>query len=348
VVELWFGIAAIMMATYVVMDGFDFGAGALHLFVARSDAERRQVLAAIGPFWDGNEVFLLATGGVLFVAFPKVLGAGLSGFYFAIFLILWVLILRGIAIEFRSHSENALWRTAWDFVFGVASTLLPVLFGAALGNLLRGLPLNQEGWFSLPLFTDFTTGGEVGILDWYTVIVGVFALLAIVGHGGTYLAWKTDEAVFTRSRFIAMWCYGAVAVLWPIVTMATATVNRHMYDALFNRPLAWLALIVALGGLVSVALGLRGNRPLQAFLGSSAFLAGLLGATAALVFPVMLRATGGDELSLTAYNSAVPAASLRTALGWWVIAAPLAVTYFVVLFRVHRGKAVASRHRDGY
>lgn len=347
-VELWFGIAAIMIATYVVMDGFDFGAGALHLFVARSDAERRQVLAAIGPFWDGNEVFLLATGGVLFVAFPKVLGAGLSGFYFAIFLILWVLILRGIAIEFRSHSENALWRTAWDFVFGVASTLLPVLFGAALGNLLRGLPLNQEGWFSLPLFTDFTTGGEVGILDWYTALVGVFALLAIAGHGGTYLAWKTDEGVCARSGFIAMWCYGAVAVLWPIVTMATATVNRHMYDALLNRPLAWLALMVALGGLVLVALGLRANRPLQAFLGSSAFLAGLLGATAALVFPVMLRATGGDELSLTAYNSAVPAASLRIALGWWVIAAPLAVTYFVVLFRVHRGKAVASRHRDGY
>jgi cytochrome d ubiquinol oxidase subunit II len=348
VVELWFGIAAFMLAAYVVMDGFDFGAGALHLFVARSDAERRQVLAAIGPFWDGNEVFLLATGGMLFVAFPKVLAAGLSGFYFAIFLVLWALILRGVSIEFRNHSENALWRTAWDFAFGGASTLLPVLFGAALGNLLRGLPLNQEGWFSLPLFTDFTTGGEVGILDWYTVFVGVFALLAIVGHGATFLAWKTDGAVFIRSRLIAMWCYGAVAVLWPIVTLATATVNGQMYDVLLDRPLAWLALIVALGGLVSIALGLRGNRPLQAFLGSSAFLAGLLGATAALVFPVMLRATGGDELSLTAYNSAVPTESLRIALQWWVIAAPLALAYFVVLFRLYRGKAVASRQGEGY
>jgi cytochrome d ubiquinol oxidase subunit II len=348
VVELWFGIAAVMLAAYVVMDGFDFGAGALHLFVARNDAERRQVLAAIGPFWDGNEVFLLASGGVLFVAFPKVLAAGLSGFYFAIFLVLWTLILRGIAIEFRSHGEHPLWRTAWDFVFGVASTLLPVLFGAALGNLLRGLPLNQEGWFSLPLFTDFTTGGEVGILDWYTVLVGVFALVAIIGHGGTYLTWKTDGAVLARSRLTAMWCYGVVAVLWPIVTMATASVNGRMYDVLLDRPFAWLSLLVALGGLVSVALGLRGNRPLQAFLGSSAFLAGLLAATAALVFPVMLRATGGEELSLTAYNSAVPAASLRIALGWWVIAAPLAVTYFIVLFRLHRGKAVASRHREGY
>lgn len=152
----------------------------------------------------------------------------------------------------------------------------------------------------------------------------------------------------TAARFWIRWSYGGVAVLWPIVTLRTAIVNRHMYDVLLDRPLAWLALLIALGGIASVGLGLRGNRPLQAFLGSSAFLAGLLGATAALVFPVMLRATGGDELSLTAYNTAVPATSLRIALGWWVIAAPLAVTYFVVLFRIHRGKAVASRHREGY
>src|SRR5215831_19237004 len=128
-----------MLAIYVVMDGFDFGAGVLHLDVAKTDRERRQVLAAIGPFWDGNEVWLLATGGVLFLAFPKVLASGLSGFYFAIFLVLWTLILRGIAIEFRSHAEHPLWRTAWDVVFCIASLVMPVLLGAALGNLLRGL-----------------------------------------------------------------------------------------------------------------------------------------------------------------------------------------------------------------
>src|SRR6478672_8043443 len=145
-----------MLAAYVVLDGFDLGAGALHLLVARTDQERRQVLAAIGPYWDGNEVWLLATGGVLFVAFPAVLASGLSGFYFAIFLVLWMLILRGIAIEFRSHVEHLLWRSAWDAVFGIASAVLPVLFGAALGNLVRGLPIDADGWFSLALFTDFT------------------------------------------------------------------------------------------------------------------------------------------------------------------------------------------------
>lgn len=347
-IELWFGIVAAMLAAYVVLDGFDFGAGALHLFVARTDTERRQVLAAIGPYWDGNEVFLLAAGGTLFVAFPKVLAAGLSGFYLAIFLVLWTLILRGIAIEFRSHHTHVLWRAAWDAVFGVASTVLPVLFGAALGNLLRGLPLDQDGWFTLPLFTDFTARGDVGILDWYTVLVGVFALLATVGHGASYLAWKTDGAVQARSRKMALWCYGAVGVLWPIVTLATAVVKGRMYDALLKRPLAWMALLIALGGLASVFLALRGRRPLAAFLGSAAFLAGLLAATATLVFPVMLRAVGGDALSLTAYGTAVPVASLRTALGWWAVAAPLVVAYYAVLFRLHRGKAVAAPQGQGY
>ena len=260
--ELWFAIAAVMLATYVVLDGFDFGAGALHLFVARSDRERRQVLAAIGPFWDGNEVWLLATGGALFVAFPRVLASGLSGFYFAIFLVLWVLILRGISIEFRSHVDHPLWRAAWDAVFAGASTMLPVLFGAALGNLVRGLPLDAEGWFSLPLFTDFTASAPVGILDWYTVLAGVFALTALAGHGATFLLWKSDGPVHERSRRAAGRLYAGVAVLWPLLTVATWLVNAPMLAALPGRPLAWLSLLLAVGGLLGVRRGLRADRPL--------------------------------------------------------------------------------------
>ena len=219
--ELWFAIASVMLAIYVVMDGFDFGAGALHLFVAKTDAERRQVLAAIGPYWDGNEVWLLALGGVLFVAFPTVLASGLSGFYFAIFLVLWSFILRGIAIEFRSHLEAGTWRAAWDFVFAAASIALPILFGAALGNLLRGLPLDQSGWFSLALFTDFSARDPVGILDWYTVSVGVFALVALVAHGALFLAWKTDGPVHVRTHMVALWLYAAAALLLPLLSVGT-------------------------------------------------------------------------------------------------------------------------------
>ncbi len=235
-VELWFAIAAVMLTAYVVLDGFDLGAGALHLYVARTDQERRQVLAAIGPYWDGNEVWLLATGGALFVAFPPVLASGLSGFYFAIFLVLWSLILRGISIEFRSHIEHPLWRTAWDFVFCAGSAVLPVLFGAALGNLLRGLPIDGQGYFALALFTDFTARPPVGILDWYTVLAGIFGLLAIAGHGATFLAWKTDGEVHVRSHRAAMWFYGAVAVLWPLATVLTRYRQRRSVRGAAGSP----------------------------------------------------------------------------------------------------------------
>ena len=347
VVELWFAIAALMMTAYVVLDGFDFGAGLLHPYVARTDRERRQVLAAIGPFWDGNEVWLLATGGALFVAFPTVLASGLSGFYFAIILVLWALLVRGIAIEFRSHLEHPLWRSAWDFIFATGSTLLPVLFGAALGNLLRGLPIDRDGYFSLALFTDFSARSPVGILDWYTVLAGVFGLLAIGCHGATFLAWKTDGDVQTRSRKAGFWLYGAVLLLWPLMTALTWLVNADLFRSMPGRPLAWLSVLVAFAGLVAVGLGLRGRRDLTAFLGSCAFLTGMLAATAACLFPVMLRALD-DARSLTAYNASGPAASLRTAFAWWSVGFPLAVGYFVALFRIHRGKAVAASAREGY
>ena len=347
-VEIWFAIAAVMLTAYVVLDGFDLGAGAVHLYVARTDRERRQVLAAIGPYWDGNEVWLLATGGALFVAFPPVLASGLSGFYFAIFLVLWSLILRGISIEFRSHVEHPLWRTAWDVTFGVGSTLLPIFFGAALGNLIRGLPIDAGGYFSLPLFTDFTARPPVGILDWYTVLAGVFGLLAIAGHGATFLAWKTDGAVQARSRSAAAIFYGAIALMWPLATALTNVVNAELFRALLERPLAWLSVVVAVSGLVTVGLSLRKQRDLNAFLGSCAFLTGMLTATAACLFPVMLRAIDDSTRSLTAYNASVPHTSLQIALSWWIVGFPLAILYFVTLFRVHRGKVVAATGREGY
>jgi cytochrome d ubiquinol oxidase subunit II len=346
--EIWYAIVAFMLTAYVVLDGFDFGAGALHLFVARTDTERREVLAAIGPFWDGNEVWLLAAGGALFVGFPRVLASGISGFYFAIFLVLWSLILRGISLEFRSHVRDTVWRQSWDFFFSLASVLLPIFFGAALGNLLRGVPLNAEGWFELDLFTDFSAREPVGILDWYTVLVGVFALAALAAHGGTFLVWKTGGAVQARSRAAALWLYCVAAALWPIVTIATTRVNTGFLPALASRPLSWLLAAAALAGLGVLFRGLRGKRDFAAFLGSCTFLAGLSAATAVCVFPVMLRAISDPSLSLTARNAGGDPAGLKTALGWFVVGLPLALFYFGLVHRLHRGKAVAHADGEGY
>src|SRR5262245_15748083 len=345
--ELWYTIAALLFAMYVALDGFDLGAGIVSPFVARTDSERRQVLAAIGPFWDGNEVWLLAAGGALFVAFPRVLASGISGFYFAIVLVLWCLVGRGIGIEFRSHVADPHWRSAWDFVFAGASTLLAVFLGAAFGNLMRGVPLDKDGWFALPLFTDWSARDPVGILDWYTILTGVFALVALGGHGALFLAWKTDGAVHERSRRVARRLWIAVIVLWPLVTVASHLVNPALFPGMSRRGLALFATVVAIGGIATVFVRLP-RAGLAAFLGSCAFLVGIIGASAASYFPVMLRATGGGALSITAYTGGGDEAGLHTALRWFLVGAPLALLYLAVVLWLHRGRAVAAAEGEGY
>jgi len=346
--EIWFGIVALTITLYVLLDGFDLGAGALHLFVARNDLERRQVFAAIGPYWDGNEVWLIAAGGLTYVAFPQVLASGLSGFYLAMMMVLWTLILRGLSIEFRSHLKAPLWRQAGDVVFSVASAALIIVLGAAIGNLVRGMPIDRDGWFALALFTDFGTSGEVGILDWYTVLVGVFTLAALSAHGAAYLAFKTSGPVQERARRFGRGLAAAVAGLFGVVTVATTFVTPGFLGSVPSRPAAWIAALVAAGGLVLLNLDLRTGRDGRAFLGSALFLGGLLAATAAAMYPVLLRSRPDPALSLTARGTASAESSLRIAFGWWSIAFPLALAYFIVVARLHRGKVEVAAEGEGY
>jgi cytochrome d ubiquinol oxidase subunit II len=345
---LWFGIVSVMLTMFVVMDGYDLGAGVLHLFVARSDDERRRVLAAIGPYWDANEVWLLATGGALFVAFPKVLASGLSGFYLAIFLVLWCLVLRGISIEFRSHVAAPMWRGFWDVAFAIASILLCIFFGCALGNLLRGLPLNADGWFGLTLFTDFTTRMPVGILDWYTVLTGIYALLALTVHGGAFLCWKNEGVLLDRCRIVALRIGVLVTALWPVMTYLTVRVNPAMFHSFAARPLAWVCVALALAGQATLLLSLVKGNYRNALFGSSAFLLGLLAATAVSMFPTMLRSAGDPSLSIDAFQASNTQDGLKTALHWWLVGIPLVIVYFVIQFRVHAGKVHAPREGEGY
>lgn len=345
---LWFWLVSVMVAIYAVMDGFDFGAGIHHLTAAKTNEERRTILAAIGPLWDGNEVWLLAGGGAMFLAFPRVLASGFSGFYLAFFLVVWTLILRGIAIEFRSHVQDTLWRSFWDGTFALASTLLPVLLGAALGNVIRGVPVDGTGYFNIPLFTHFGTANPVGILDWYTVLIGVFVLVTLALHGALFLAWKTEGPVHGRVARRALPLWVAVVVLWIVATLATRAVNPGLFAAFPKAPLAWLFFVVYLAGLALAFWGLRKGRWLLAFLGSGAFILGILATTAACVFPVMLGSTIDPTFSLTAHNSSVGGHGLRTGLVWWLIGFPIALGYFALLFRIHRGKAKAAAEGEGY
>ncbi|HVX66977.1 MAG TPA: cytochrome d ubiquinol oxidase subunit II, partial [Bryobacteraceae bacterium] len=184
---VWYCLVAIMIAGYVILDGFDLGAGIVHYYVGRTESQRRRVIRSIGPVWDGNEVWLLAAGGTLYFAFPGLYSSSFSGFYLPLMMVLWLLILRGVAIEFRNHLANAIWRPFFDVTFMAASALLAIFFGAALGNVVRGVPLDRTGTFFLPLWTDFSAGPDAGILDWYTVLVGLLAFATLAQHGALWV-----------------------------------------------------------------------------------------------------------------------------------------------------------------
>jgi len=334
--QCWFWIISLMLALYAILDGFDFGAGALHLFVAKTNTERQQVIGAIGPFWDGNEVWLLAAGGALLLAFPGAMTAAFSGFYLAIFVLIWALIMRAISIEFRNHIQDGLWHAFWDALFSLSSIFIPILLGAALGNVLRGVPLDGTGSFHIPLFTSFRTVEPVGILDWYTVLVGIFVFLTVIGHGAAFLAWKTTDAVARRARGLGLPVWIAVTALGGIVTYATDQVNPSLYRNLRHSLMGWLGLGLFGASVFVVFFGHLRARPLLTFLGTSTFITGMLVATAGCLFPVLLKSSINDAYTLTAYNAASAETGLRSALAWWAIGFPIAVGYGALLFYLHR------------
>ena len=341
-IPLWYGFAGFALAAYVVLDGFDLGAGALHLWIARSDAERREVLGAIGPWWDGNEVWLLAAAGTLFVAFPTALGVAFSGFYLAMFLVVWALILRGTAIELRSHLASPLWRAFWDFVFSAASGGLALLFGVALGNLLRGVPLDGDGWFTLAFFTSFLPRAPVGLLDVYTLLIGLVAIVALMHHGALFLAWKTSGNVNTRANLAAARLLPVLAALLVAAFATTALVVELVPS---KSGLALLALSLAALGATAHFRGKGRER--AAFAASAAFLASALGAVGATLYPTLLRSIDHAH-DLTAHAATAGAYALSSGAPWYAIALVLVFAYFANLVRLHRGKVTAAKDGEGY
>src|SRR5205085_7801569 len=189
---------------YVVLDGFDLGAGAIHLFAAKNDEERRMILRAIGPVWDGNEVWLIAAGGTIFFTFPLLYASSFSGFYLPLIIVLWLLMFRGVSVELRSRIANPVWASFWDGMFFLGSTLLAIFFGAAMANVIRGVPLDKSGIFFEALWTDFNPfSANPGILDWYTILIGLLAFTTLLTHGANYIAVKTENALQERARRIS-------------------------------------------------------------------------------------------------------------------------------------------------
>jgi len=344
---LWFCLVAATFAMYVVLDGFDLGAGMIHLWVARTEEERRVVLRSIGPVWDGNEVWLIAGAGTLYFAFPAVYASAFSGFYLPLMIVLWLLILRGIAIEFRNHLASPIWNPLWDVVFSFSSLLLALFFAAALGNVVRGVSLTAEGTFFSPLWTNFQPGPETGILDWFTIPVGLAGVVALMLHGALWVATKTEGAVQERSRRLARCAVWLTALLAAVATVLSFSVQERILVNLSEYPWGYLFPAISLSGLSGAWWFLARSKDAKAFIGSSVFLAGMLASAAFGIYPYLLPSVSDPTLGLGAPNAAAAPYGLRVGLVWWTIGMTLVVGYFAFTYRHFAGK-VDPRDEEGY
>jgi cytochrome d ubiquinol oxidase subunit II len=335
---LWFMIVALMLAAYVLFDGFDLGVGAVHLFLARTEEERRTLLRAIGPVWDGNEVWLLAAGGTLYFAFPLLYASSFSGFYLPLMMVLWLLMLRAIGIEFRHHLEEPIWKGFFDVVFCLSSILLAIFFGAALGNVVRGVPLNADGYFFEPLWTNFRVGAENGILDWYTVLCGVVALVTLVAHGCWYLATKTEGELNARARTLAAWFWPVQVALTGISLVATLQVQPIALHNYYRWPLGFLIPGVVGISLLTILVSFRRKNDKAAFLGSCGYILAMLVGAAFALYPNVLPASTDPGYSLTIQNTAAGVHGMQIGLVWWGIGMVFALVYFIFIYRMFRGK----------
>jgi len=346
--RVWFCLVAIMIAMYVVLDGFDLGVGAIHLFVARDVKQRQQAIRTIGPVWDGNEVWLLAAGGTLYFAFPALYASGFSGFYLPLMIVLWLLILRGVAVEFRGQLAAAVWVKFWDVVFAGASFLLAVFFGAALGNVVRGVPLNSQGYFFEALWTDFRLGPDTGILDWYTILVGVTALVVLALHGALWLAMKTDGPVHDRSAGLAKFAWWPGLILTIALSIVTFRVQPQIPMNLSGHPWGYIFPAQALLGLAGMGWFMRKKDDLKSFLASCTYLLGMLTSVVFGLYPLVLPASTEPAFSLTVDNAKAGDYGLRVGLAWWIIGMILVTFYTVYVYRNFSDKVKLEEGAEGY
>jgi cytochrome d ubiquinol oxidase subunit II len=338
----WLVLVAAMLAAYVVLDGFDIGAGILHLLIARTESERRMVLRTIGPVWDGNEVWLLAGAGTLYFAFPLLYASGFSGFYLPLTIVLWLLILRGIGIEFRMHVRSTVWYGLFDRFFSLSSAWLALFYGTALANVIRGVPLQPDGYFFEPLWTNWRVGPEPGILDWYTILGGLTAVVALAVHGAAYVALKTTGDLNDRARRV-------VIALWPLLVVLTAA---SLFATVYVRPgvlgnfrahgVAALIPVLVVAALIALPVLTRRGWEREVFLSSAVYLVAMVAGAAAALYPTLLPASGDPGLNITIFNAAAGRHALSVGLIWWTAGMLLAVGYFVFVYRMFRGKVEAA------
>ena len=325
---IWFLLVAVLIIGYAILDGFDLGVGVLHLFTKKED-EKRVNLNAIGPVWDGNEVWLLTGGGALFAAFPIVYATVFSGFYLALMLLLFALILRAVSFEFRGKIESESWKKIWDFAFGIGSLLPAVLFGVAVGNILRGIPLDENGMFTGNFFT---------LLNPYSILVGVLSLVLFTMHGSIYLTMKSSGNQFERMKNIAPRLWIAFVAVYVVVTFYSFFAAGFLFEKILSNPLFWVLFILMLGAIIYIPVALKSEKFGRAFFSSSLTISCMVGLMGISLFPRLVPSLTDLNYSLTIYNASSTERTLFTMLIIALIGMPFVIGYTIFIYSVFKGK----------
>ncbi len=329
----WYVLLGILLAGYAVLDGFDLGVGVLHLFV-RGDDERRILLNAIGPVWDGNEVWLVVFGGALFAAFPDAYATGFSALYLPFTVLLVCLIFRAVAIEFRSKRPGALWRAVWDWAFALASTATAFLMGAAIGNLVVGMPI-VDGRY---------TGPPLGAVHPYSILTGAFAVALFAMHGGAYLLAKTEGELLKRVQRLVWTACGLFFTLYMVTTIFTLVrVDAARATLLAPGPL-WAVVVVNVVAAANVPRAAYLKRPMLAFGSTALTIVCLVVLLGAATFPNLIASSVAPEHSLTFRNSASSEATLALMRTIAFIGMPFVLAYTAVVYWVFRGRVRLTKN----
>jgi len=345
----WYIVLMTMLAVYVILDGYDFGAGIIHLFFAKEEKDKKAITNAIGPFWDANEVWLIAAGGVLFFAFPTLYASSFSGFYLPLIMILWLLIFRAIGLELRGQIHNKMWESIWDKAFGIASLLLALFFGVALGNVVRGVNLGnvvngvstyEAHYFFLPLWnpTFSPQAEQLGILDWFTVLLGIIGVVALTIHGANWIIFKTNANINEKLKKVVFNLNIVLSALVIISLLIWHIIEPQPFHNFIDNPWLWVFPIITFTGLFGLFKVKTFKKHGMGFLFSSLFLGGGLASTVASIFPKVLPSTNSINPDLTLYNVAAHEYGLSVGVYWFVIAAVLVAIYMIIQYKVFKGK----------